>query len=102
MTKATVTKEEQGVNEPAMPVVWTREMPNDAGKTNRILCTTMGSATDLKNEAMRRLIVNTAYSFTGLDVPAAADVTLVGEFTPSFYGFGGFKNGVRPADLAKP
>ena len=100
--KSTVTKQEQGINDPAMPVVWTREVPNEAGKTNRILCTTMGSATDLKNEAMRRLIVNTAYSFTGLAVPAAADVALVGEYTPSFYGFGGGKKGVRPADLAQP
>jgi hypothetical protein len=97
--KRATDKEEQGVNEPAMPVVWTREVKNDAGKTNKTLCTTMGSATDLKNEGLRRLLVNTAYAFTGLDVPAAADVALVGEFNPSFYGFGGFIKGVKPADL---
>ncbi len=98
--KRATDKEEQGVNDPAMPVVWTREVKNDAGKTNRILCTTMGSSTDLMNEGLRRLIVNTAYAFTGLEVPARANVSLVGEFTPSFYGFGGFKKSVKPADLA--
>jgi hypothetical protein len=97
--KAGNDKKEQPVNDPAMPVVWTREVKNDAGKTNHILCTTMGSATDLKYEGLRRLLGNTAYSFTGLEVPAKADVALVGEYTPSFYGFGGFKKGVRPADL---
>lgn len=99
--KAGNDKKEQPVNDPAMPVVWTREVKNDAGKINRILCTTMGSATDLKNEGLRRLLVNTAYSFTGLEVPAKADVAVVGEYTPSFYGFGGFKKGVKPADLQK-
>ncbi|MGB8167247.1 MAG: hypothetical protein WCF18_07120 [Chthoniobacteraceae bacterium] len=93
-------KVEQGINDPAMPVVWTREVKNEAGTTNKTLCSTMGSATDLKNEGLRRLVVNTAYAFTGLEVPAAADVTLVGEFKPSFYGFGGFIPGVKPADLA--
>ena len=97
--KRATDKEEQGVNDPAMPVVWTREVRNDAGKTNRILCTTLGSSTDLVNEGLRRLIVNTAYAFTGLEVPARAGVALVGEYTPSFYGFGGFTKGVRPADL---
>lgn len=79
-----------------MPVVWTR---TNAGK-NKILTTTLGSATDLQNEGLRRILVNAAYSFTGLPVPAKADVALVGEFKPTFYGFGGFIKGVKPADLA--
>ncbi len=94
-------KQEQGINDPAMPVVWTREVPNDAGKTNQTFCTTMGSATDLQNEGMRRQIVNAVYSFTGVEMPASADVTLVGEFKPTFYSFGGFKKGMKPADLVK-
>ena len=92
-------KAEQGVNEPPMPVVWTRVNDSDLGKANQSLCTTMGSATDLQNEGLRRLIVNAAYVFTGLEVPAKADVSLVGEFKPTMYGFGGFIKGVKPADL---
>jgi hypothetical protein len=92
---------EQGVNDPMMPVLWTREVKNEAGKMNKILCTTLGSATDLQNEGLRRLLVNTAYEFTGLEkkIPAKANVDLVGEFKPSFYGFNGYKKGVKPADL---
>jgi hypothetical protein len=97
--KRATDKAEQPVNDPAMPVVWTREVKNDAGKTNRILCTTMGSATDLQYEGLRRLLVNATYAFTGLEVPAMANVTLIGEYKPTFYGFGGFTKGVRPSDL---
>ena len=97
--KRSTDKVEQGVNEPPMPVVWTRENDSDLGKGNKSLCTTMGSATDLQNEGLRRLIVNAAYVFTGLQVPAKADVALIGEFKPTMYGFGGFIKGVKPADL---
>jgi hypothetical protein len=88
-------------NEPMQPVVWLREPKNEAGKTNKVLCTTMGSSTDLKNEGLRRLLVNAAYAFTGLEVPAKAEVGLVGDYQPLPYGFGGEKKGVKPADLAK-
>ena len=36
----------------------------------------MGSATDLENEGLRRLIVNGVYWGLGMDVPAKADVAL--------------------------
>ena len=98
--KRSTDKAEQGINDPMMPVAWTREHKNEAGKVNKVLCTTMGSSTDLANESLRRLIVNAAYSFTGLAVPAKADVALVGEFVPTMYGFNGGKKGVKPADLA--
>jgi hypothetical protein len=91
-------------NEPMQPVVWTRLYKNEAGKTNKILCTTMGSATDLQNEGLRRLLVNGVFWGIGLEVPEKADVRLVGEYKPSMYGFGGFIKGVKPAahDLTKP
>jgi hypothetical protein len=94
-----IDKQEQGVNDPPMPVVWTRQYKNDAGTTNRILTTTMGSATDLENEGLRRLIVNGVYWGLGLDVPRRADVTYVDEYKPSFYGFDGFRKGLRPSDF---
>lgn len=92
-------KQEQPVNEPMMPVAWTRVRPNEAGHTNRIFCTTMGSATDLESEGLRRLVVNAVYWGLNLDVPARANVTYVDAFRPSAYGFNGFKKGVKPADL---
>ncbi len=83
-------------NEPMQPVVWTREYHNEAGKVNKILCTTMGAATDLQNEGLRRLLVNSVYWGLGMDVPAKADVDLVGTFQPTMYGFNGFIKGVKP------
>ena len=86
-------------NNPMMPIVWTREYRHDSGKTNRILTTTMGAATDLENEGLRRLVVNGAYWGLGMEaqIPAKADVSIVGEYKPSFYGFEGFIKGVNPA-----
>jgi hypothetical protein len=93
-------KQEQDVNDPAMPVVWTRLHKNEAGTTNRVLTTTMGSATDLESEGLRRLLVNGVYWGLGLDVPPKADVRYVDEYTPSFYGFDGFRKGLRASDFA--
>lgn len=91
---------EQGVNDPMMPVVWLRDHKNEAGKVNKIVTTTLGSATDLASEGFRRLLVNAAYWTTGLEskIPASANVDFIGEFKPTMYGFGTFKRGVKPAD----
>jgi hypothetical protein len=97
--KRATDKQSQGINDPMMPVVWTRKYKNDAGKTNEIFTSTLGSATDLQDEGLRRLIVNAAYQFTGLKIPAKANVDLVGEYKATFYGFNGGKKGVKPADL---
>jgi hypothetical protein len=94
-------KQPQGVNDPAMPVVWTRELAAvEGGQVNRILTTTMGSATDLQNEGLRRLVVNGVYWGLGLEVPTQADVRYVDPYDPSFYGFDGYRRGLRPADFA--
>jgi hypothetical protein len=85
-------------NNPMQPVAWTRARKNEAGKTNQIFCTTMGAATDLLNEGLRRLLVNAVYAGVGLQVPDKADVSLIGEFHPSKYGFDGYVKGVKPKD----
>ncbi len=98
--KRSTDKAEQGINEPMMPIAWTREVPNAAGKTNRILCTTMGAASDLPNEGLRRLVINGVFWGLGLEVPAMADVSFVDEYNPSFYGFKGYRKGLKADDLA--
>ncbi|MCO5297265.1 MAG: ThuA domain-containing protein [Fimbriimonadaceae bacterium] len=97
--KKTAQGTEQPLNEPMMPVAWTRAPRNGFGK---VFTTTMGAATDLLNEDLRRLLVNAAYWGVGLDVPSRADVDLVGPYQPSPFGFDGFRKGVKPADLAWP
>jgi hypothetical protein len=89
-------------NNPMMPVAWTKSYLVPGGKKGMALATTLGAATDLENEPLRRLIVNAAFEFTGLKVPEKADVALVGNYKPSAYGFDGHKKGVKPVDLASP
>jgi hypothetical protein len=98
--KRATDKQEQDVNDPMMPVAWTRLHKNDSGKINRVFCTTMGSSTDLESAGLRRLVVNAVYWGLGLDVPAQADVAFVDAYKPTPYGFNGFRRGVRTADLA--
>lgn len=95
---------EQGVNDPMMPVVWTRNHTNENGKVNKILTTTMGSATDLQSEGLRRMLVNGAYWAVGMEkkISKKAKVDYVGEFKPTMYGFNGAKKGVKPADHELP
>lgn len=96
--KKTAAGQEQGINDPMQALVWLLNHKNEAGQTNKILTTTMGAATDLENEGFRRLIVNTACSFVGRKVPKQADVSFVGEYKPTSYGFDGSKKGLKPSD----
>lgn len=83
---------------PMIPVAWVREFNNAGDKNNRILTTTMGAATDLVSEDLRRLVVNGVYWGLGLDVPAKAAVDTK-DYHPTFYGFDGFKTGLKPTDF---
>lgn len=97
--KRATDKQEQDINDPMMPIAWTRERPNEYGKRFRVFCTTLGSATDLQNEGLRRLLVNAVYWSLNKNIPDKADVDYVAPYKPSAYGFNGFRKGVKPADL---
>lgn len=90
---------EQDVNNPMMPIAWTRLHASSGGKTNRVLCTTMGAADEFVNESLRRLIVNGAYWCLQLDVPSKANVEFVDEYKPGFYGNNGYRKGMKISDL---
>lgn len=89
-------------NNPMMPIAWTKTWEAPNGETARIFTTTMGAATDLESEGLRRLIVNAAYWCLGMEeqIPEAANVEIVGEYDPTEYGFGGAKKGVKPEEHA--
>ncbi len=91
---------EQGINDPMMPIAWTRLNRNENGTTNRVFCTTMGAATDLANEGLRRLVVNAVLSGCGLEIPAQTDVRYVDPYAPSPYAARGYRRGLTPADHA--
>ncbi len=89
-------------NDPMMPVAWTRTYQAAPGKTGKVFTTTMGAATDLASEGVRRMLVNATYWAAGLadKIDAKANVDVVGTYKPTPFGFGKFIKGVRPADHA--
>lgn len=91
---------EQGINDPAMPAAWTRTHRPATGKPNRVFCTTLGAATDLANDGLRRLVVNAVLWGFEIDIPARTDVRFVDPFEPTPYAFKGYRRGLTPADHA--
>jgi hypothetical protein len=100
LKKRATDKQEQPLNSPAMPIAWTRTFKHASGKENKVFTTTMGAATDLENESLRRLVVNAAFWSVGLPIPAKADVALVDPYTPRKYGFKGYRYPLTPAVYA--
>lgn len=98
--KNRATGKEQDVNDPMMPVLWTRELSQPGGITQRIVTCTMGAATDLENEGLRRVVVNGVFWGLGMEVPEKANVDIIGEYNAIMYGFNAFRKEVRPSDHA--
>ncbi len=93
-------KIEQGINEPMMPIAWWRLNKNENGTVNRVFCTTMGAATDLLNEGLRRMVVNAVLWGFELPIPENTDVRFVDPYEPTPYAFKGYRRGLVPADHA--
>lgn len=89
-------------NHPLMPIAWVKTYPGARGQHGRVFTTTMGASQDLLSEGLRRLLVNACYWTLGLEaqLPAKANVDLVGNYDPHPFGFGKFIKGVTPADHA--
>ena len=85
-----------------MPMVWIKTYTGDEGNTSRVLNTTMGASVDLESEGLRRLLVNGCYWCMGMEdaIPDKSVVDYVGDYEPTFFGFGTFTKGVRPGDHA--
>ena len=94
------------LEKPIMPMIWQRDYKTETGNTANILCSTIGAATDLESEDLRRLLVNYCYWSLGMadklprEKDALTDVRYVGEYRPSNFGFDRWKRGVKPADHA--
>jgi type 1 glutamine amidotransferase len=83
-----------------MPVAWLNEYPAGEKSASTVLATTMGASVDLVNEGLRRLLINGCYWLTGLEneIEIESNATIVGEYQPTFYGFGTHTRGVYPSD----
>jgi type 1 glutamine amidotransferase len=87
-------------NDPMMPVAWTKTYEGKDGKKGRVFTTTMGAATDLATEGTRKMVINAVYWALGMEdqIPAqGTDVTIVGEYKPTKFGFGEYVKGVKPS-----
>ncbi|MCZ6680908.1 MAG: ThuA domain-containing protein [Candidatus Poribacteria bacterium] len=84
-----------------MPLAWIKTYTGEAGNTSRVFCTTMGASVDLESEGLRRLLVNGCYWCMGIEdqIPDKSVVDCVGEYHPTFFGFGDYKKGMRPSDF---
>ena len=89
-------------NDPMMPLAWVKSYKTESGKVARVFCTTMGAASDFESPGLRRLIVNAALWGLGMEskIEADSDVSIVGKYAPTPFGFGNFKTGTTPADYA--
>ncbi len=90
-------------NAPMMPVAWTKPYTWDGGKPGKAFTTTLGASQDLAHEGTRRFVVNGCFWALGLDVPAKADVSPVGEYKPTPFGFkkdDAWKPGKTPAETS--
>lgn len=84
-----------------MPIAWTKEYQIEGGKKGKVFTTTMGASVDLESADLRKLIVNAA--FWSLDmsdnITENMNVTLVGNYQPTPFGFGTFRKGMKVSDF---
>ena len=87
-------------NDPMMPVAWVKSYKGDSGKVSKVFNTTMGAATDLASEGTRRMMVNSMFWCLGMEdtITADLDVSIIGDYKPTRFGFGGFRKGLKPSD----
>lgn len=85
-----------------LPVAWYRTYRAPSGAEGRVFTTTHGASVDLLNDGFRRLVVNGLLWAAGLEssIRPAGRIGFVGPFRPTRFGFDGFVQGTRPADLA--
>lgn len=91
-------------NDPMVPIVWVKDYQVSGGKKGKAICSTFGSAVDFQCEDARRMVVNACYWANGLEdkLPGEANVDYVGDYEPTFFGFGKHRPGVKPLDWRLP
>jgi len=75
------------LNDPMMPVAWTKTYQLKGGKEGKSFASTVGASSDLLIEGTRRLLVNAVFWGMDMPVPAKANVDLVGEYSPTKFEF---------------
>lgn len=96
------TKKTIDLNDPMMPLAWTREWKAPNGKSARVFATTLGASQGFAQEGTRRLLVNACLWALAMEdaITPTLDVAIAGTYAPTPFGFGKHTKGVKPADLA--
>lgn len=83
-----------------LPVAWVRQYDEDKPQS-RVFATTHGASEDILNEGFRRMLVNAHLWCLGLEdeIKADNDVAFIGPYNPVTFNFGGYRKGVKPADI---
>jgi len=83
-------------------VVWVRNVKSKSGQTARVFTTTQGASEDILDDGFRRMLINAHFWCLGMEksIKAHGKIDFVGPYNPTTYGFGGYRKGVKPADLA--
>lgn len=82
-------------------VAWVRTY-QDGNPNSRVFATTHGGSEDLLSEDFRRMLINAHLWCLGMEDSIQADgpVDFIGPYNPVTYNFGGYRKGVKPADIA--
>lgn len=75
------------VNDVLMPIAWTKSYQLPNGKKGKAFTSTIGAASDLLNESVRRLLINGTLWTMDMPIPEKANVSLVGDYAPVAFGF---------------
>ena len=83
------------------PGAWVRTYKNSEGKSGRVFASTYGASEDILNKGYRRMLVNACFWACGLEdkITPRAKIDFVGRYRPTTYRFGGYRRGVKPADI---
>jgi hypothetical protein len=85
-----------------LPVAWVKPWQTSSGKTARVFHCTMGSGIDLKNQGLRRLLINASYWGVQMEasITDTRSVDIVGSYQPLESGFNYDELGVKPQPVS--
>lgn len=85
-----------------LPVAWVRSYESKSGRKGRVFATTHGASEDILNAGFRRLLVNGMFWAVGMEdeITSNGPIGFVGPYNPVTFSFGGYRKGIKPADLA--
>ncbi len=84
-----------------MPIAWTKPYQIEGGKSGMAFASTMGSSMGFLSADLRRLVINASFWLLGMGDTITPDlnVELVGDYSPTMFGFDTFRQGMRVEDF---